>query len=91
MYKLILIGDWAMSFPSLRNRMVEQHIGAYGVHDGQAIGVICRSETERESHYFRAALPQQFDEDIRFDDNRAVTPLETTAISGLLDIYPGDV
>lgn len=54
----------------------------------RAIGVIYRPETELASHYFRATLPQQFDEYIWFDDTRAVTPLETTEIKGLPDTYP---
>ena len=54
----------------------------------RAIGVIYRPETERASHYFRANLPQQFDEYIWFDSSRAATPLKTTAIKGLPDTYP---
>lgn len=54
----------------------------------RAIGVIYRPETEMASHYFRASLPQQFDEYIWFDNTRAVTPLETTEIKGLPDTYP---
>ena len=54
----------------------------------RAIGVIYRPETELASHYFRASLPQQFDEYIWFDDTRAVTPLETAEIKGLPDTYP---
>jgi protein-L-isoaspartate(D-aspartate) O-methyltransferase len=54
----------------------------------RAIGVIYRPETEMASHYFRANLPQQFDEYIWFDDTRAVTPLETAEIKGLPDTYP---
>ena len=54
----------------------------------RAIGVIYRPETELASHYFRASLPQQFDEYIWFDNTRAVTPLETAEIKGLPDTYP---
>jgi len=54
----------------------------------RAIGVIYRPETELASHYFRATLPQQFDEYIWFDDTRAVTPLDTAEIKGLPDTYP---
>ncbi|MDP3076832.1 protein-L-isoaspartate(D-aspartate) O-methyltransferase [Bradyrhizobium sp.] len=54
----------------------------------RAIGVIYRPETERESHYFQANLPGQFDEYIWFDDTRAVTPLDTAEIKGLPDTYP---
>lgn len=44
----------------------------------RAIGVIYRPDTERESHYFWAQLPQQFDAVIHFDKTRAVEPLERT-------------
>ena len=45
----------------------------------RAIGVIYRPETERQSHYFRARLTDQFDVVLHFDETRAVKPLETTA------------
>jgi len=41
--------------------------------------VIYRPETERQSHYFTAQLPQQFDAVLHFDETRAVQPLELTA------------
>jgi erythromycin esterase-like protein/predicted phosphoribosyltransferase len=45
----------------------------------RAIGVIYRPETERQSHYFRARLADQFDAILHFDETRAVKPLETTS------------
>jgi erythromycin esterase-like protein/predicted phosphoribosyltransferase len=45
----------------------------------RAIGVIYRPETERQSHYFRARLADQFDVVLHFDETRAVEPIETTA------------
>lgn len=42
----------------------------------RAIGVIYRPETERQSHYFHACLPRQFDVVLHFDETRAVEPLE---------------
>jgi erythromycin esterase-like protein len=45
----------------------------------RAIGVIYRPDTERQSHYFYARLPQQFDAVIHLDETRAVEPLERTA------------
>src|ERR1700716_3452581 len=45
----------------------------------RAIGVIYRPETERQSHYFRARLPSQFDAVLHFDETRAVEPLERNA------------
>jgi len=41
----------------------------------RAIGVIYRPDTERQSHYFLASLPAQFDELIWFDETRAVRAL----------------
>ena len=54
----------------------------------RAIGVIYRPETERQSHYFDAVLPSQFDEFIWFDTTRAVTPLPTRVLEGVPDTYP---
>jgi erythromycin esterase-like protein len=45
----------------------------------RAIGVIYRPETERQSHYFFARLPEQFDALIHIDVTRAVEPLERSA------------
>lgn len=54
----------------------------------RAIGVIYRPESELQSHYFQAKLPQQFDEYIWFDRSEAVTPLSTQMLPGLPDTYP---
>ena len=54
----------------------------------RAIGVIYRPETERASHYFKAILPDQFDEYIWFDISQAVTPLDAKMLKGLPDTYP---
>jgi erythromycin esterase-like protein len=45
----------------------------------RAIGVIYAPQTERQSHYFHARLPEQFDFVIHVDETRAVEPLERTA------------
>ena len=45
----------------------------------RAIGVIYRPETERQSHYFRARMADQFDAVRHIDETRAVEPLERTA------------
>jgi erythromycin esterase-like protein len=45
----------------------------------RAIGVIYRPDTERQSHYFYARLPDQFDAVLHFDETRALEPLERTA------------
>ncbi|HSN34620.1 MAG TPA: erythromycin esterase family protein [Ideonella sp.] len=42
----------------------------------RAIGVIYRPDSERLSHYFRAALADQFDGVIHVDETHAVTPLD---------------
>jgi len=44
----------------------------------RAIGVIYRPDTERQSHYFMASLPDQFDGILHYDRTRAVEPLERT-------------
>ena len=36
-------------------------------------------ETERQSHYFEADLPAQFDAVVHVDRSRALTPLEREA------------
>jgi erythromycin esterase-like protein/predicted phosphoribosyltransferase len=45
----------------------------------RAIGVIYRPETERQSHYFRSRVSDQFDAVIHVDETRALEPLERTA------------
>lgn len=45
----------------------------------RAIGVIYRPETERQSHWFRASLAQQFDGIVHLDRTSAVEPLELTS------------
>ncbi|MBD2242124.1 erythromycin esterase family protein [Nostoc sp. FACHB-888] len=45
----------------------------------RAIGVIYQPETERQSHYFYARLPDQFDAVIHIDDSRGVQPLDRTS------------
>jgi len=42
----------------------------------RAIGVIYRPETERQSHYYMADLPREFDWMIHIDRTQAVEPLE---------------
>jgi erythromycin esterase-like protein len=57
----------------------------------RAIGVLYRPETERQSHYFRARVADQFDAVIHVDETRAVEPLERTARgeeSAVPETYP---
>ncbi len=60
----------------------------------RAIGVIYRPETERQSHYFHAELPRQFDAILHYDRTRAVEPLERTGAwdkGELPETYPSGV
>jgi protein-L-isoaspartate(D-aspartate) O-methyltransferase len=54
----------------------------------RAIGVIYRPESELASRYFEAELPRQFDESVRIDRTRAVTPLPARREPGLPDTSP---
>jgi erythromycin esterase-like protein len=57
----------------------------------RAIGVVYRPDTERQSHYFRARVADQFDAVLHIDDTRAVEPLDRTGgweRSELPDTYP---
>ena len=54
----------------------------------RAIGVIYRPETELQSHYFYASLPNQFDEYIWFDETHAVEALTKETIKGVPDTFP---
>ncbi len=56
----------------------------------RAIGVIYRPETELQSHYFEAALPDQFDEYVWIDRTSAVTPLADRAGAGEAEAFPFD-
>jgi erythromycin esterase-like protein len=47
----------------------------------RAIGVLYLPATERQSHYFFACLPRQFDAILHIDRSSAVTPLETVGRS----------
>jgi len=73
---------------SLRNRESAHTKGLLKPRLERAIGVIYRPESELASHYFEAVLPEQFDEYIWFDGSRAVSPLKTHELKGLMDTYP---
>jgi erythromycin esterase-like protein len=45
----------------------------------RAIGVLYIPRTERQSHYFMAELPRQFDGIIHIDRTNAVVPLDPTS------------
>ena len=60
----------------------------------RAIGVVYRPETERQSHYFHAVLPRQFDAVLHYDTTRAVEPLERTGTwerGEMPETYPSGV
>ena len=48
----------------------------------RAIGVVYRPDTERQSHYFDAVLPEQFDAFVWFEETAAVSPLAEAAAAG---------
>jgi erythromycin esterase-like protein len=54
----------------------------------RAIGVIYRPETELQSHYFEAVLPEQFDAYVWFEETTAVTPLPAARPQGVPETYP---
>jgi erythromycin esterase-like protein len=54
--------------PALRAALAEPRLE-------RAIGVIYRPETEFQSHYFEAVLPEQFDAFVWFAETQAVSPL----------------
>ena len=54
----------------------------------RAIGVIYRPETELQSHYFPAVLPDQFDEWIWLDETRALEPLGPSHAPDLPHTHP---
>jgi erythromycin esterase-like protein len=57
----------------------------------RAIGVIYRPSLERQSHYFAASLPRQFDMVLHYDTTRAVEPLELSVRwdgGGEMETYP---
>jgi len=54
----------------------------------RAIGVIYRPETELQSHYFEAVLPDQFDAYVWFEETTAVTPLPGPHARGEPETFP---
>lgn len=57
----------------------------------RAIGVVYRPDTEFLSHYFEAALAEQFDAFVWFEETHAVKPLPGPLEPGMPDIYPSGV
>jgi erythromycin esterase-like protein len=72
----------AIGRPRLYLRLRESEAAAASLRDARlerAIGVVYLPETERQSHYFHAILPTQFDAVLHFDETTAVEPLERAA------------
>ncbi|PYS94243.1 MAG: erythromycin esterase [Acidobacteria bacterium] len=65
---LLILRDGGQVVSALRGPLLER-----------AIGVIYLPQTERQSHYFDARLPEQFDAVIHFDETHALEPLERHA------------
>ena len=66
---LLLLRGPGAPLDELRERRLER-----------AIGVVYLPESERRSHYFHAALAEQFDAVIHIDETRGVEPLERTSL-----------
>ena len=92
---------FALALRPLREREQEEHAELLKALNGpmleRAIGVIYRPQTERQSHYFYASLPRQFDLVIHVDKTKAVRPLEPAhpsweeehlAKEDLMETYP---
>jgi erythromycin esterase-like protein len=67
---------------SLRRRLLEPRLERF-------IGVIYRPNTELQSHYAEASLPQQFDAFLWFDETHTVRSLGPEhRPTGVPDTYP---
>lgn len=73
---LLRLRDWHDKLEDLNQRRIQR-----------AIGVIYRPETERQSHYFRTRLLDQFDAMLHFDRTHAIVPLDSNPVweSGAVD------
>ena len=67
--------------PDRREAMVDTRLE-------RAIGELYRPSTERRSHYFEAALPEQFDAFVWMEQTAAVTPLPGPIMHGEPDLFP---
>lgn len=67
---------FALNFKSDPEAAEEAKVALGGPLLERAIGVIYRPQTERQSHYFYASLPEQFDMVVHVDHTNAVWPLE---------------
>ncbi|EXF42971.1 protein-L-isoaspartate O-methyltransferase [Pseudomonas sp. BAY1663] len=79
----VSLTDWRNGHQELRQALAIPRLE-------RAIGVIYRPLTERQSHYFRAILAEQFDALIWLEQTRAVTPIGPRRIDDSIvpDTYP---
>ena len=80
---LLALGEKSRALSALRKRRLER-----------AIGVLYLPHTERQSHYFNACLPAQFDAVIHIDETEAVRALEPVGLASEGDApetYPAGV
>ena len=80
---LLPLGNHATDIEPLRKRRLER-----------AIGVLYLPRTERQSHYFMASLPAQFDALIHIDETEAVQALDAAGLAPgreLPETYPAGV
>ena len=69
------------SMPGFFLPLRDRNRAAHALLEGRlqrAIGVVYLPRTERQSHYFHAQLPRQFDAIYHYDETQAVRPLEVT-------------
>jgi erythromycin esterase-like protein len=90
-----LTGSWEEEFHRRgTERFLLEPAGIAGRRLERAIGVIYRPETERVSHYFHAALADQFDVVLHYDQTSALTALDREserAEPDLPETYPTGV
>ncbi len=77
-YEALFHGTGLSKFLLLLNKPDETTLMLREPRLERAIGVIYHPRSERQSHYFHAQLPDQFDAILHFDETRAVEPLERT-------------
>lgn len=84
----------AVGLPAFLLCSLSEGVPAEVLHEPRlerAIGVIYRPDTERQSHYFGAAITRQFDALLHIDATRAVEPLEVSqewALTEPPETYP---
>ncbi|MGA0602427.1 erythromycin esterase family protein [Caulobacter sp. KR2-114] len=75
--RMLTTGPSQIAWPSLRAARLERYIG-----------VACRPESERASHYAHASLSDPYGGFVWFDESRASTPLPAVTSTGEDETYP---